>query len=65
MALPQGGPLAHRLDRNVDEIMDKCCAAWHSLVDEPGRIPQPLFPCLADGQACACVGLFVRHATER
>jgi transposase len=34
----KAGPLAHRLYRNVDEIMDKCCAAWQSLVNEPGRI---------------------------
>jgi len=34
----KGGPLAHRLYRNVDQIMDKCCAAWRSLVNEPGRI---------------------------
>ncbi len=34
----KGGPLAHRLYRNVDAIMDKCCAAWQSLVNEPGRI---------------------------
>jgi len=34
----KGGPLAHRLYRNLDEIMDKCCAAWRSLVNEPGRI---------------------------
>lgn len=34
----KGGYLAHRLYRSVDEIMDKCCAAWRSLVGEPGRI---------------------------
>lgn len=34
----KAGPLAHRLYRNVDEIMDKCCTAWRSLVNEPGRI---------------------------
>lgn len=32
------GFLAHRLYRTVEEIMDKCCAAWRSLIDEPGRI---------------------------
>jgi hypothetical protein len=34
----KAGPLAHRLYRNVDEIMDKGCTAWRSLVNEPGRI---------------------------
>jgi len=34
----KGGYLAHRLYRSVDEIIDKCCAAWRSLLSEPGRI---------------------------
>jgi transposase len=34
----KGGVLAHRLYRTVDEIIDKLCWAWQSLVDEPGRI---------------------------
>lgn len=34
----KGGYLAHRLYRSVEEITEKCCAAWRSLVNEPGRI---------------------------
>ena len=34
----KGGVLAHRLYRTVEEIIDRCCVAWRSLIDEPGRI---------------------------
>ena len=34
----KGGVLANRLYRSVDEIIDRCCVAWRSLIDEPGRI---------------------------
>lgn len=34
----KGGVLVHRFYRTVEEIMDRCCAAWRSLIDEPGRI---------------------------
>ncbi|HWJ19532.1 MAG TPA: IS630 family transposase [Geobacterales bacterium] len=34
----KGGVLAHRLYRTVDEIIDKLCWAWQSLINEPGRI---------------------------
>lgn len=34
----KAGPLLHQVYRSVEEIMDKCCAAWRSLIDAPGRI---------------------------
>jgi len=34
----KSGVLAHRLYRTVEEIIDRCCVAWRSLIDEPGRI---------------------------
>ena len=34
----KGGILANRVYGSVDAIMDKCCVAWRSLIDEPGRI---------------------------
>jgi transposase len=32
------GILAHRLYRDVAEVMESCCEAWRSLIEEPGRI---------------------------
>jgi transposase len=34
----KGGPLLHQVYRTIEEIMDTCCAAWRSLIGEPGRI---------------------------
>ena len=34
----KGGPLLHQVYRTVEEIVDRCCVAWRSLIDEPGRI---------------------------
>lgn len=34
----KNGPLLHRLYNTVDDVIDRCCAAWNSLVGEPGRI---------------------------
>jgi transposase len=34
----KNGDLMHRLYRTVNEIIDRCCSAWNSLVNEIGRI---------------------------
>ena len=34
----KGGPLLHQVYHTVEEIMDRCCVAWQSLINEPGRI---------------------------
>ena len=34
----KNGGLAHRHCRTVDEIIDRCYAAWQSRIDDPGRI---------------------------
>ena len=34
----KGGILAHRLYRNISEVIESCCDAWKSLIGEPGRI---------------------------
>ncbi len=34
----KNGDLLHRLYRTVNEIIERCCSAWKSLVNETGRI---------------------------
>ena len=35
---PEGAIPAHRLYRNISEVIESCCDAWKSLIGEPGRI---------------------------